>query len=201
MKKMFYYTLAAGLLSGMVVGEATAQTGVVTPLIQNGYVTDMNPPVALQMFNPTIPDDWSPKTFGDNDFPAWNPPDVSCEADADGTNMRSCDALGYLQSASECADQVLKLTCPFDDSRYFCGGKIDPDGCNIIERNNAIARANCDKVSQRFLVKTSNYCVSVEGVPVYQYNCLVDVNVQYDTMANSNFNINEAALIPAEGIE
>ena len=48
----------------------------------------------------------------------------SCAGGNEG--MRNCDALGYVQRGGdedECPPGK-RLTCPFDNSRFYCGGKI-----------------------------------------------------------------------------
>lgn len=68
-------------------------------------------------------------------------PSIDCQTNEDG--MRNCDALGYLQTASECANATRKLKCPFDENRYFCGGKISsPKICSpIFTVNGSISTA------------------------------------------------------------
>lgn len=49
----------------------------------------------------------------------------SCAGGNEG--MRDCDALGYVQRGGdedECPPGSERLTCPFDNSRFYCGGKI-----------------------------------------------------------------------------
>jgi len=45
---------------------------------------------------------------------------INCSTDG----MRNCDALGYLQNDKDCPSNGDRLTCPFDNNRFYCGGKI-----------------------------------------------------------------------------
>ncbi len=136
---------------------------------------------------------------------------ISCSTE----EMRNCDALGYLQNANDCPNGD-RLTCPFDDNRFYCGGKIVNNVSNgvkncysaVIENmtglvtNTSLSSEDCNRfynsipiynacirqtcAKECYLDKTSDYCVSEYSTAVYRLRCDDSRECQDDIESDSD---------------
>lgn len=173
MRKILYYAAVTGLAMNIVCGKADAQNHqwtepTWTPI--EGYGTEI-----LQSITnyPNVDHGWG-LGYGDDDFPSW--PSAQAEVNCDGSegySERNCESLGYIQTTSDCQGKANTLSCPFDETKKFCGGKISNcEECNtILSQNRRIERSCANEFDEKMVMRTSESCVTCDSVRIYKLKC------------------------------
>ncbi|MBE6444218.1 MAG: hypothetical protein E7020_06100 [Alphaproteobacteria bacterium] len=74
----------------------------------------------------------------------------------------TCEALGYKQTASDCAGQFM-LKCPFDDNAVFCGGSSCSSGQLFIDGSCRKVYTSCNNAGLAGIEDVSNPACTLQG--------------------------------------
>lgn len=170
MKSSFYYILTLGIFTALTSTIARAQNYV----MPNDYILQIPADGSAVMAVTEVtklPEDIN--GGGSSSTPIEQ---VNCEEEA-----KDCDYLGYLQTAAQCSGQTTAIKCPFDDNRYFCGGRISPWSCLQTYVNNWYVNETCtEKNGYEIQTDHNNFCVTPANNVIYKLVCTSVANKVWD---------------------